>query len=234
MMIFAAVSFLSVAAHAEDAPADDVGPLLMHRHRLSVAPETFFFLSNGRHESFAAMGLGVSYYLGDRWALKVSGDWLATTGSPPYEIDPEVSSEAPSALATALVGTKVEFDAARARGSLAQNNGGAFDFFVSMGPGAIWTRPASQIDPSHRSFTYSPRLEFEVDVGTRAFVSRSFAVSLEVGNLTYDQPEENSMVASTPEGRFDSATWYGDAHLRTGLLTRLTIAFLAPGPAAAR
>ncbi|MGH7329138.1 MAG: hypothetical protein ACREJX_12380, partial [Polyangiaceae bacterium] len=87
-MFFGALAMLPQAARADDAhvvstPTVDDGaqldttPLYMHRHRLSIAPETFFFASNAPHEDFAGLGLAASFFLSDRWGVKLSGDWLA-------------------------------------------------------------------------------------------------------------------------------------------------------------
>ena len=71
-----------------------------------------------------------------------------------------------------------------------------YDFYVLGGVGAISTRPIAVIDPDNRTFTFEPKVSFNVGGGLRIFINRWLAAVLEVRDYIFFDKLENPEIKS--------------------------------------
>ncbi len=71
-----------------------------------------------------------------------------------------------------------------------------YDLFVTIGGGAIWTRPIAVVDPDNRTFEYKLRPAGHVGAGLRIFLNRWFAVVAEVSDYIFFDELENPGITS--------------------------------------
>jgi opacity protein-like surface antigen len=171
-----------------------------------------------------ALGVGVTarYYFSERWGVKLDADFLRSVDLPKIRAD-ELGGKA-------MMGA--EFLVARASGAFTDSGfdfRSRYDLYVDAGLGAVWSRPASITDPQFRSFAYRPNIAFDLGLGTRAFITPSFALTFGVTLTTYNGHQENTVRATTDSDRADQTTWFGASAIQDDLTASLGLEFLLPG-----
>ena len=83
-----------------------------------------------------------------------------------------------------------------------------WDSYLVGGIGFMRTRPIPVFDPQNREFEYGMRAAFNVGLGIRIFVSRSFAIFGEFRNYMYLEKFENTNV--DPLRANDKSTWFAN------------------------
>jgi outer membrane beta-barrel protein len=103
-----------------------------------------------------------------------------------------------------------------------------YDAYVVGGVGVIDTRPIAVIDPDNRSFSYKPKVDFDVGIGLRIFFNRWFAAILEIRDYIFNDQLENLNLAPTPQGQVNPATWYGNNQLTNDVQAQIGISVFLP------
>ncbi len=102
---------------------------------------------------------------------------------------------------------------------------GAFELYLLGGVGVVATRPIAVVDPT-RSFGNDNDVDFTPGLGARFFVSRLFAVNVELRDLLYFEKDENPQI--TGDGR-NPATWYSpNTRFASALQLRVGASFFVP------
>lgn len=104
--------------------------------------------------------------------------------------------------------------------------GSSFAVYLRSGPGVVYERPVSLVDPAVRSFAYDPAIAFSVGAGARLSLAEHIALLLELSDTAYLSQYENGIVAPSDAYRRSSDTWFGEKHLVAAPEVRVGISFL--------
>lgn len=87
-----------------------------------------------------------------------------------------------------------------------------WDAFLAGGIGAIWTRPIPVVDVEYRTFDYKPKIDINLGVGLRIFVTRSLALATELRVYGFGEKLENrdTRILDIPEERAKKSNWLED------------------------
>lgn len=109
-----------------------------------------------------------------------------------------------------------------------------YDFYVTLGAGAISTRPIAVVDPDNRTFGFSVKPTFGGGLGMRIFFTRYLAAMLEVRDYIFWEDLENPAIAAgvTSDGRpraQDPSTWLApDSSFTNNVQAQLGISVFLP------
>ena len=83
----------------------------------------------------------------------------------------------------------------------------------------ISTRPIAVVDPDNRTFSFRPKLSFQLGAGLRIFFNRWFAATLQISDYIFiDELESRTIALGVTNGKpnaQDPKTWY-DANATLG------------------
>jgi outer membrane beta-barrel protein len=87
-----------------------------------------------------------------------------------------------------------------------------WDAYLAGGVGAIWTRPIPVVDVEYRTFDYKPKIDINLGVGLRIFVTRSLALATELRVYGFGEKLENrdTRILDIPEERAKPKNWLED------------------------
>ncbi len=217
-------------------------PYVLHRDRFSLGTETLYFLSSQKFEDFAGFGVSAAYHFSEVFALGLSTDVLYTfanypPGGNPFSSEsgassPSIATPVPSSeIALLRVMTHASIMLHDAHGTFDGRPGSPFDLFVAPATGLILTKPNNL--PPQVSETYSPSPALEIDLGTRAFITQSFAVTAQLGFLFYEERYPQPSYVYSSEGYLVSAAYHPTYYGSFGPLFQLGAEFdfpRAPAP----
>lgn len=106
------------------------------------------------------------------------------------------------------------------------------ELYAFGGLGVTSTRPVSVIDPTHRAFSFVPKLTVNQGVGTRFFLTSFLTLGAELRASEYNERRENFRVDNTnfagSAGPSDPSTWLGANHFTTAVEAQLGFTVFYP------
>jgi len=109
-----------------------------------------------------------------------------------------------------------------------------YDFYFTLGAGAVSTRPIAVVDPDNRTFAFSVKPTFGGAMGIRIFFTRYLAAMLEVRDYIFWEDLENPSIATgfNSAGRplaQDPSTWLaGDSSFTNNVQAQLGLSVFLP------
>jgi outer membrane beta-barrel protein len=109
-----------------------------------------------------------------------------------------------------------------------------YDFYFTLGAGAVSTRPIAVVDPDNRTFAFSVKPTFGGAMGIRIFFTRYLAAMLEVRDYIFWEDLENPSIATgfNSAGRplaQDPSTWLApDSSFTNNVQAQLGLSVFLP------
>jgi outer membrane beta-barrel protein len=218
----------------------------LRRHRLELNPYWGFTL-NDQFVSHDGPGVDLKFYVTNVLAIGLNGNLYAgLNGDSDFNFENRRAAHLSVPLNEYQWGANLNFTYVPVYGKFAGFNEFIFsyDLYVVGGLGAISTRPVSVIDPDNRTFTYQPKLDFDLGIGLRVFLNRWFAVTLEVRDYIYSEQLENTCIVGQPapsprpdgcrpaQDATDTAAtprdWTGDSKLTNNVQAQIGLSIFLP------
>ena len=178
------------------APPPKMVPLVpdLHRDRFAFTARTSVAVVNDGGRSVGT-GLGVDYFFTSSVAFGVEGAMLLDL--------PPALSDGDANESRARIVAHFELETTRAQGTMfGPRRGRVFDQFISLGAGAVFTRPRPEQDTLRESFPYSASFLVDPALGFRFFVDDDIAFSIQADAMFYSQPnagkDEYGLTPDTP------------------------------------
>ena len=164
------------------APPSKMVPIVpdLHRERFALTAKTSTAFVDDGGRSFGT-GLGFDYFFASWVAFGLEGAMLLDL--------PPARTEGDANESRARIVAHFELDTTRAHGTMfGPHRGRVLDQFISLGAGAVFTRPRPEEDTLHESFAYSASFLVDPAVGFRFFVDEEIAFSVQVDAMLYTEP----------------------------------------------
>jgi outer membrane beta-barrel protein len=213
-------------------------------HRIEFKP--YFGVSlNDQFVSHPGPGMDINFYITNVLAVGLNGNFYGgLNDDSDFNFEVRRSARVATPLNEYREGANFNFTYVPVYGKFAGFSKFIFhyDAYVVGGVGMIDTRPIPVIDPDNRSFSFQPKIDFDIGIGLRIFFNRWFAMNLEVRDYIYDEKLENTCVAgaavdSNPASGCqafadklptDPTTWYGASSLTNDVQAQLGISIFLP------
>ncbi len=199
----------------------------LRTHRLELQPYWSVAL-NDQFVGHTGPGLSMNFYITNVLAIGVNGNYYGAFNSDSdFNFQNRRAAHIAVPLTEYLVGGNFNFTYVPIYGKFAGFSNFIFhyDAYVVGGVGVIDTRPIAVIDPDNRSFSYKPKVDFDVGIGLRIFFNRWFAAILEIRDYIYNEQLENLTVTATPN---NPSQWYGQNQLTNDVQAQVGISIFLP------
>ncbi len=207
-------------------------------HRLEIKPYWGFTL-NDQFVSHPGPGLDINFYITNVLAIGLNGNFYGGLNEDSdFNFEVRRSARVATPLNEYREGANLNFTYVPVYGKFAGFRKFIFhyDAYVVGGLGEIDTRPIAVIDPDNRSFSFVPKLDFDIGIGLRIFFNRWFAFNLEVRDYIYNEALEATCIApatscnSSNMGKLptDPSTWIGSNSITNNVQAQLGISVFLP------
>ena len=210
-------------------------------HRLEIKPYWGFTL-NDQFVSHPGPGLDINFYITNVLAIGLNGNFYGGLNEDSdFNFEVRRAARISTPLNEYREGANFNFTYVPVYGKFAGFRKFIFhyDAYVVGGLGMIDTRPIPVIDPDNRTFSFQPKIDFDIGIGLRIFFNRWFAVNLEVRDYIYSEQIENTCVASastpcalsgggTTTDPTNSGAWYGPNSITNNVQAQLGISVFLP------
>jgi outer membrane beta-barrel protein len=198
----------------------------LRTHRLELQPYWSVAL-NDQFVGHTGPGLSANFYITNVLAIGVNGNYYLNSDSD-FNFQNRRAAHIAVPLTEYLAGGNFNFTYVPVYGKFAGFSNFIFhyDAYVVGGVGVIDTRPIAVIDPDNRSFSYKPKVDFDVGIGLRIFFNRWFAAILEIRDYIFNDQLENLSVS--PNDPTNPANWYGNNELTNDVQAQLGISIFLP------
>ncbi len=168
---------------------------VLHQHRFEVNPY-FALTMNDQFVSHPAGGLAVNYYITNAIAVGINGNIYGNSASG-FNFQTSRAARVGEPITEYQWNANANFTYVAAYGKFAGFSDFIFhyDFYLVGGIGATSTRPIAVVDPDNRTFSYSPRITFNIGGGLRIFFNRWLALTAEVRDYIFPEDLENPGIA---------------------------------------
>lgn len=170
----------------------------LRTNRFEINPY-FGLTMNDQFVAHNGPGLGLNYYLMHWLAAGVNGNVYAGLNS---QSDFNFQTSRAARIGQPIteyqwnVNANATFVPAYGKFAAFSNFIFHYDFYVTLGGGAISTRPIAVVDPDNRTFAFSVKPTFGGALGMRIFFTRYLAAMLEVRDYVFWEDLENPSISS--------------------------------------
>jgi outer membrane beta-barrel protein len=171
---------------------------VLRYHRVELTPYWGFTL-NDQFVSHPGPGLNANFYITNVFAVGLNGNFYDGLNSPSdFNFETRRSTRVAVPLNEYQWSAALNFTYVPVYGKFAGFGSFIFsyDLYATGGVGAISTRPIPVIDPDNRTFSFVPKVCFNLGIGLRVFLTRWLAVTGEIRDYIYPEQLEALTVAS--------------------------------------
>ena len=174
---------------------------VLHQKRVEINPY-FALTMNDQFVSHPAAGLAINYYITNSIAVGVNGHIYGNTPSN-FNFQTSRAARVGEPITEYQWNANANFTYVPAYGKFAGFGDFIFhyDLFLVGGVGATSTRPIAVVDPDNRTFSFTPRITFNVGGGLRIFFNRWLALTAEVRDYIFPEDLENPAIAAGNDAR---------------------------------
>jgi outer membrane beta-barrel protein len=200
----------------------------LRTHRFELQPYWSFSL-NDQFVGHDGPGLSANFYITNVLAIGVNGTWYDGLNSQSdFNFQNRRNAHVAAPLNEYFGQANFNFTYVPIYGKFAGFSNFIFhyDAYLVGGVGAISTRPIPIIDPDNRSFSFKPKVDFDVGIGLRIFFNRWFAAILEVRDYIYSEQLEALTISQTAPA--NASTWYGSNQLTNDVQAQVGVSIFLP------
>jgi outer membrane beta-barrel protein len=173
---------------------------VLRYHRVELTPYWGFTL-NDQFVSHPGPGLNANFYITNVFAVGLNGNFYDGLNSPSdFNFQTRRSTRVAVPLNEYQWSAALNFTYVPVYGKFAGFGSFIFsyDLYATGGVGAISTRPIPVIDPDNRTFSFVPKVCFNLGIGLRVFLTRWLAVTGEIRDYIYPS---NSRLSPSRRGQ---------------------------------
>jgi len=206
-------------------------------HRIEIKPYWGFTL-NDQFVSHPGPGLDINFYITNVLSIGLNGNYYGGLNQDStFNFQVRESARVATPLNEYREGANLNFTYVPVYGKFAGLSKFIFhyDAYLVGGLGMIDTRPISIIDPDNRSFSFKPKIDFDIGIGLRIFFNRWFAMNLEVRDYIYNEQLENLCIAgeitsscNVQGSPTDPSKWLGATTITNNVQAQLGVSVFLP------
>jgi outer membrane beta-barrel protein len=183
-------------------------------HRFELNP--YFGLTlNDQFVSHPGPGLALNWYITNVLAIGVNGNFYQGLNvNSDFNLQTSRAARVSESITEYQWNANANFTYVPAYGKFAGFSDFIFhyDFLLLGGVGAISTRPIAVVDPDNRTFSFRPKVSFQLGAGLRIFFNRWFAATLQISDYIFiDELESRTIATGRTNGKLNAQnpdTWY--------------------------